>query len=374
MAAPPFLSPILNGLKRFEMADRRDYLDASALYGNQSVRETFASMLDSGRVSHAFLLYGEVGLGKKTWAAWFAAALVSQGEPELLEKGKWVNPYAHPDILWVEHSGKLQGISAETLRNLCGDAYLAPNDSDRKVYLLADCDHFDKRVQNILLKLVEEPPEFAYFIFTASRRDVFLPTILSRVVSLGMTEVSQEECAQALRKLGPAALGEDKCGEAQILSAVEAFGGNIGNCLAYLEGGELAKAVQLTKNAANGMMNASEYDLLKALASLEGNRSLAEQVLVLLDKLLRDACASQLGKGPGELRPLGCDREAAYRLGERYSLRRLGAVHELLNQSRRHLDSNVSWSLEAAALCGGIMDSLTGAHISRNHSGEKGIR
>ena len=52
--------------------------------------------------------------------------------------------------------------------------------------------------QNTLLKLIEEPPLHAVFIFTSSTKSVFLPTILSRIISLGVNEVSHEDCRKAL--------------------------------------------------------------------------------------------------------------------------------------------------------------------------------
>jgi DNA polymerase-3 subunit delta' len=52
--------------------------------------------------------------------------------------------------------------------------------------------------QNLMLKLIEEPPDHAYFIFTASGKSAFLPTILSRVIALGVSECSEQECREAL--------------------------------------------------------------------------------------------------------------------------------------------------------------------------------
>ena len=41
----------------------------------------------------------------------------------------------------------------DTVRRVCRDAIVAPNDGDRKVYIFADCDNMDIRAQNPLLNL-----------------------------------------------------------------------------------------------------------------------------------------------------------------------------------------------------------------------------
>ena len=61
------------------------------------------------------------------------------------------------------------------------------------MYIFSDADSIQLPAQNSLLKIVEEPPEFVYFIFTAASKDVFLPTIISRVISLGMSQCSEDE-------------------------------------------------------------------------------------------------------------------------------------------------------------------------------------
>ena len=76
-----------------------------------------------------------------------------------------------------------------------------------KVYIIPDLDlsvNTVIQVQNILLKVIEEPPEHTAIILTARSKEIFLPTIISRVLSLGMTSVTEAESMACLQEKYPA--------------------------------------------------------------------------------------------------------------------------------------------------------------------------
>ena len=66
------------------------------------------------------------------------------------------------------------------MRQLRQDVYIRPNEAERKVYVFADAGQLNERDQNILLKIVEEGPEYAVFIFCADTSRTLLPTVRSR--------------------------------------------------------------------------------------------------------------------------------------------------------------------------------------------------
>lgn len=70
----------------------------------------------------------------------------------------------------------------DLLRSLRQDAYIRPNDGVAKVYIFPDCDALNQRDQNVLLKLVEEGPPYAAFLFCTETAAALLPTIRSRCV------------------------------------------------------------------------------------------------------------------------------------------------------------------------------------------------
>ena len=61
-----------------------------------------------------------------------------------------------------------------------GQAYVAPNEGERKVLLLEDVQNMTEQAQNALLKVLEEPPASTVFLLTCQSRGQLLETILSR--------------------------------------------------------------------------------------------------------------------------------------------------------------------------------------------------
>ena len=88
----------------------------------------------------------------------------------------------HPDIVRVGDDGK--DISVAQVRALRADAYIRPNEGQRKVYIFPDCALLTEQDQNVLLKVVEEGPPYAAFLFCAENAAVVLQTLRSRCVEL----------------------------------------------------------------------------------------------------------------------------------------------------------------------------------------------
>ena len=158
---------------------------------------------DRGRLSHAVILTGP---GDKLAAArYIAAAHLCRGEgvrPCLhCNACRKVLEGIHPDVTEVQ-DGDRKELSVETVRALRQDVYIRPNEGERKVYLFLDCAQLNERDQNVLLKIVEEGPPYAAFVFCADALHSLLPTIRSRCVALRLDaaapETDEEENAAAL--------------------------------------------------------------------------------------------------------------------------------------------------------------------------------
>ena len=140
-----------------------------------------------GRLSHAVILTGE---GDKVQAARYIAAAhlcrADSGRPCLqCNACRKVLDRIHPDVTEVQDSERKE-LPVETIRALRQDAYIRPNEGRRKVYLFTDCAQLNERDQNVLLKIVEEGPPYAAFVFCADAVHALLPTIRSRCVELRM--------------------------------------------------------------------------------------------------------------------------------------------------------------------------------------------
>ena len=130
------------------------------------------------RLSHAYLVTGErrFSLARELAAAW-----VCTGDEPVCGRCSGCRKAGldiHPDIITLDPQG--EGLKAEDVRALRSDAYIRPNEAPCKVYILQHGELLNPTGQNILLKLVEEGPGYARFLFLTPNPELLLPTIRSR--------------------------------------------------------------------------------------------------------------------------------------------------------------------------------------------------
>ena len=134
------------------------------------------------QLSHAYLVVGEK---RRQLADTLAAAWVCTGDHPpcgTCSGCRKARQGIHPDIFRADPEG--EGLKAEAVRALRSDAYIRPNEAPKKVYLLEHSELLNQTGQNILLKLIEEGPEYACFLFLSPNPELLLATIRSRCETL----------------------------------------------------------------------------------------------------------------------------------------------------------------------------------------------
>ena len=164
--------------------------------GHKDILKYISSAVENNRVSHAYILNGERGSGKKMLANLFAMTLLCEtGDNEPCGKChscKQALSGNHPDIIRVTHE-KPATIGVEDIRTgVNDDIIIKPYSSDWKIYIISEAEKMTVQAQNALLKTLEEPPAYAVIILLTSNIDSMLSTILSRCVVLNMKPVKDE--------------------------------------------------------------------------------------------------------------------------------------------------------------------------------------
>jgi len=159
--------------------------------------------------AHAYLLHGPTGVGKRTAAFAFAAALLGDE--------RRVAARTHPDLYILEPLGEM--IRIDDVRALRHDLHMRPFEADRRVYLVLDAQRMNEDAADALLKDLEEPPPYAVIVLVASELGPLPPTILSRcqlvpfrrlserAVREWITERAPERSAEEIRALSRASAG-----------------------------------------------------------------------------------------------------------------------------------------------------------------------
>ncbi|MBQ3005834.1 MAG: hypothetical protein IJD88_07860 [Clostridia bacterium] len=155
--------------------------------------------LESGTMPSAVIIERSTEEKRLETALYIASALVCESE----EKKPCGNCMAcikaqssnHPDIFVLESDSDRKLIKVDEIREIRSDAYILPNEASKKVYIIENAGLMNEQAQNALLKVFEEPPEYACFILLDKSRNVFLETIRSRamIIDLGQNEQPEKD-------------------------------------------------------------------------------------------------------------------------------------------------------------------------------------
>jgi DNA polymerase-3 subunit delta' len=211
------------------------------LIGQQRAKSQIEKMLESNRISHAYLISGASGVGKTAFALAFAEVvngisnLSDLGPNTTSKKSSW---FTHPDIhvfIPKPTSAKVEELR-ERLELLSNDPYeiinfsqrpslndasnsknlqsfypidyfrdeirpvtkLRPNEGNRIVIIMTQVETMRKETANAFLKILEEPSDRLMFILTTESYESLLPTITSRCQHIALGTLTPSEVEQGL--------------------------------------------------------------------------------------------------------------------------------------------------------------------------------
>lgn len=151
---------------------------------NSTLARAVRRAAEQGRLSHAIVLSGDGGLTDA--ARFIAAAHVCEGTDRPCLRCRHCRKVLegiHPDVSVIRDTEHRE-LTVDAVRALRQDVYIRPNEAARKVYIIADSRQLNERDQNVLLKIVEEGPPYAAFIFCTDSPAALLETVRSRCVLL----------------------------------------------------------------------------------------------------------------------------------------------------------------------------------------------
>jgi len=213
----------------------------SDFYGNSDVLHRLREMLARKRFPQAVILSGPAGSGKYTLALMLAKTMnclhpptgdslpdfcgqcsncvrIAQSEDfearfaeavearenlrEADKKDTRLFVQTHPDVLIVPPDPPQMMIKVDQVRRVIESIYFRPGEAKERVYIFTDS-AFMKEAANSLLKVLEEPPEFATIFLLTENPGELLPTIRSRSMTVALAALPVAEIEQYLASQRP---------------------------------------------------------------------------------------------------------------------------------------------------------------------------
>lgn len=243
------------------------------ILGHDTIKQHFQKAIELHKVSHAYILAGEAGMGRKSLAHAFALTL-------LCEKGgsqpcmschacKQVLSGNHPDLIHVTHE-KPASIGVDDIREQIHDTIMIrPYSSYYKIYIVDEAEKMTIQAQNALLKTIEEPPSYAVIILLTTNGDLFLPTILSRCVQLKLKPLLDSVISEYLVE----ALGVSES-EARLYAAFAR--GNLGKAIKLCGSEEFKDMYKRLLAMLRNIRNMDISDLLEFIKRLKEEMDIYE--------------------------------------------------------------------------------------------------
>jgi DNA polymerase III subunit delta' len=322
------------------IAGRQAAVTLPPLLGHDDARRALAAAHGAGQLPSSLLLHGPPGVGKQRTALWLAqlqlCTAAAAAEPcGQCQACRMVDRLEHPDLHWffplprpkgvgVDRMGdaleearaaELAARRADPLRPTVADGlaglYLAhvhvllrtaaarPAMGSRKFFIIGDAEALvpqesSPEAANALLKLLEEPPADTTLVLTAAEPDVLLPTIRSRLLTLRLRPLADDDVARYLVQHA----GLDAAAAAR---AARLGQGAIGRALAFARRDGQDAPLEQIRIAARDLLGAAlQADpgtrLAAALAaSPAGARGTFSDTLEFLTVWLRDLAAAATG-------------------------------------------------------------------------------
>lgn len=147
------------------------------------VSKIMVNSIKRQRISHAYLIQGLKGTGKRAIVTLFIKTLLCQSKTDLepchqCDICQRIVSKNHPDIYWVEPDG--QSIKNEQIDSLRNEFSYNALEANRKIYVITHAETLTINAANRILKFLEEPTTKTTAILLTENKQAIISTIRSR--------------------------------------------------------------------------------------------------------------------------------------------------------------------------------------------------
>lgn len=311
------------------------------IIGHNQIIDHLKNAICMEKVSHAYILNGESRAGKMMLAEAFAAALQCEthgDEPCMnCRSCHQASEHNQPDIIYVTHE-KSNVISVDDIRHqLNNDIVIKPYSSKYKIYIVDEAEKMNIQAQNALLKTIEEPPAYGVILLLTTNADSFLPTILSRCITLNLKSVNEDLIKSFLMKKY-----QIPDYQAEVCAAFAQ--GNVGKAIQLASSGEFNELKSSALSLVKKLDDMDLYELSGYIKQINDFKPNINEYFDLLTLWFRDVLYMKATNDVNNL----IFKDEVYDIKKQAAKRSYSGIENILQaleQSRVRLNANVNFDL-----------------------------
>lgn len=171
------------------MPSRRD--TSAGIFGHDTQRESFVRLAENGALRHAYLFFGDDGVGKFRFASAFA---------HFLERGTWETDPSSPlaDMTVVARGDEERSLGIDAVRAIRHFLSQTPAASSYRTVIVRDAEDLTREAESALLKIMEEPPLHSLIVMIARDPSGLFPPLASRMAKIYFSRLPRGELAVLL--------------------------------------------------------------------------------------------------------------------------------------------------------------------------------
>lgn len=313
------------------------------ILGHDRPIEVLKAAIKNNRVAHAYLFAGPDGVGKRTCAMAFAAALNCETNSDspcgTCLSCRKILKSNHPDINVVKRDGNF--IKIEQVRDIGKQSNYRPHEGRCRVYIILEAEGLNINAANALLKTLEEPRPNNILILVSANPQQLLPTILSRCQRINFGSLAFDQIEKIIHEQ----MGYDDL-TGKLLARLS--DGSVGWVMQADVEGLVEKRRELLTTLAN-LDPKSEVDIVSFGESLLEAGPDIQYTFELLKTFVRDAAIIAIGENSNRLINIDIvDEIRSY--SSRFDPIRLLSMGRSIGYAQRLLIRNVNKSFIATSL------------------------
>lgn len=309
---------------------------------NSKEKSALFDEINRGIVSHAYIIEGAPGVGKRSFALAAAKAMLCTGGDKpcgVCSSCRKCDDGNHPDLHIFAPDGNT--FKVDLVREIKRGVVLRPGEGDRAVYILQNAHAMTASAQNALLKVFEEPPPGTVFLLLTEKREALLPTVRSRGRMIRLSAADDGAVYEFLKERFK---GAD---ENALTEAVRMAEGSFGKAESVMKKEGRTERESALKLCDKVFGDGSRYELYTAFLGQSRKRESLVQIIDCLTVAARDALVTKLGCGNSTL--LSPEQAARFAAGRTASS--LYDIFEALLECARSLRRNTDGGIALTELC-----------------------